>query len=252
MPSRALHEWLILIELGLGAVTFLALLFLAAPYGRHARPGFGPTVPARVGWIIMESPALLAFAWFYSAGPHRLDPVPMLFFGLWLVHYTHRVIVFPLRMRPGQRSMPIVIVMSAIAFNFLNAAVNAPQLSAYGIYPTATLGEPHFWIGLTLFLGGFFANLHADSVLRELRKPGETSYAIPRGGLYEFVASPNYLAEIIEWIGFAIATWSLAGLSFALYTAANLVPRALANLKWYRSTFPDYPSHRKAVFPWVL
>ena len=54
------------------------------------------------------------------------------------------------------------------------------------------------------------------------------------------------------WTGWAIATWSLAGLSFAVFTAANLVPRALANHRWYRETFPDYPRTRRAVIPWLL
>ena len=65
------------------------------------------------------------------------------------------------------------------------------------------------------------------------------------------MACPNYLGEIIEWAGFAIATWSLPGLAFALMTAANLVPRAGANWLWYRRTFPEYPPERKALIPRV-
>jgi len=81
------------------------------------------------------------------------------------------------------------------------------------------------------------------------RKPGE--YGIPRGGVFEFVSCPNYLGEILEWTGWAIATWSLPGLAFALWTAANLIPRAYANHAWYRKTFPDYPGKRKALIPFV-
>ena len=53
------------------------------------------------------------------------------------------------------------------------------------------------------------------------------------------------------FIGFAIATWSLPGLAFALFTAANVAPRASSNLKWYRETFPGYPADRKALIPRV-
>jgi 3-oxo-5-alpha-steroid 4-dehydrogenase 1 len=49
-----------------------------------------------------------------------------------------------------------------------------------------------------------------------------------------------------------LATWSLAGLAFALYTAANVGPRAFANHRWYRERFPDYPKHRKALFPFLF
>jgi hypothetical protein len=43
------------------------------------------------------------------------------------------------------------------------------------------------------------------------------------------VSCPNYLGEILEWIGWAIATWSLAGWVFAIWTMANLAPRAFTN-----------------------
>jgi 3-oxo-5-alpha-steroid 4-dehydrogenase 1 len=49
-----------------------------------------------------------------------------------------------------------------------------------------------------------------------------------------------------------MATWSLAGLSFALWTFANLVPRALSNHRWYKEQFPDYPKNRKAILPFLL
>ena len=55
-----------------------------------------------------------------------------------------------------------------------------------------------------------------------------------------------------EWLGFAIMTWSIAGLAFFLWTFFNLVPRALSHHKWYKEKFPDYPKSRKAVFPFIL
>jgi hypothetical protein len=66
------------------------------------------------------------------------------------------------------------------------------------------------------------------------------------------VSAPNYLGEIVEWSGWALATWSLAGLAFALYTTANLAPRALANHRWYRQQFPGYPPERRALLPHLL
>jgi hypothetical protein len=38
---------------------------------------------------------------------------------------------------------------------------------------------------------------------------------------------------------------------FFLFTAANLVPRAAQNHRWYRETFPDYPRERRALIPWM-
>ena len=85
-----------------------------------------------------------------------------------------------------------------------------------------------------------------------LRAPGEIGYKIPHGGLFELVSSPNYFGEITQWCGWALATWSLPGLGFALFTAANLVPRAWSNRAWYIARFPDYPKERKSVIPFIF
>ena len=106
--------------------------------------------------------------------------------------------------------------------------------------------------GCVLFVVGFVTNVRADSRLFRLRAPGEQGYKLPRGGLHELVSCPNYFGEILEWCGWALATWSLAGLSFAVFTLANLVPRALTHHRWYQEEFEDFPSSRKAIFPFLL
>jgi protein-S-isoprenylcysteine O-methyltransferase Ste14 len=69
--------------------------------------------------------------------------------------------------------------------------------------------------------------------------------------LFEWVSCPNYLGEIVAWAGWALATWSPAGLVFAVWTFANLAPRAWSHHRWYRSNFPEYPKERKALVPGV-
>jgi steroid 5-alpha reductase family enzyme len=96
------------------------------------------------------------------------------------------------------------------------------------------------------------AHVLADRELRRLRRQSGGTYVVPRGLLFRLVSCPNYLGEMIEWIGWAVATFSLPGLVFALWTAANLVPRALKHHAWYRTTFADYPPARKAIIPFVL
>jgi 3-oxo-5-alpha-steroid 4-dehydrogenase 1 len=66
-----------------------------------------------------------------------------------------------------------------------------------------------------------------------------------------YVSSPNYFGEIVEWCGWALAAWSVPGLAFVIFTAANLVPRAHANWSWYIANFPDYPRERKRVIPFL-
>jgi len=67
---------------------------------------------------------------------------------------------------------------------------------------------------------------------------GSSHYAIPRGGFFEYVSSPHYFGELVEWTGFFIATnCSLASLSFVVWAAANLVPRAIHTHAWYNERF---------------
>lgn len=251
LPEATLHFYLTLLEIGIGVPTAAALLWTTAPYGRYARDGWGPTVPSRVGWVLMEAPAVFLYCGVFALGRHRGELVPLVLLGFWQLHYVHRTFVFPFRMRIGGKRMPLSIPLMAIVFNTLNAYVNARWISEFGTYPTDWLWDPRFLAGAALFLVGMGINLHADTVLIHLRKPGETGYKIPEGGLYRFVTCPNYLGEIVEWTGWALMTWSLAGLSFAVYTAANLAPRAFSNHAWYREKFPDYPKERKALLPFI-
>jgi len=243
---------LVWLELGLAAITFVALRLVPAPYGRHARPGWGPTVSTRTGWLIMESPAVLFVGAVYLAGSQRGAPVPLVLLALWMLHYLQRWLLFPFRLRPSARRMPILVVGLGVTFNLLNGYINARWISELGAYPLAWLGDGRFLAGAALFLGGLAINVTSDRTLLRLRAPGETEYRVPRGGLFEWVSCPNYLGEIVEWFGWALATWSWAGLAFAIYTAANLGPRAMTHHAWYRRSFAGYPARRRALVPGLL
>lgn len=233
--------------------TFLMLFRIRAPYGRHVREGWGPTVPHRLGWVIMEivSPATLVAAWLSGSGGR--DVWALLFVSLWLAHYANRAIVYPFRSRWSGRRMPVAIMSSAVFFNAVNAGLNGWWFGHVADpYPSDWGSSPQVLIGAVFFVAGVVLNARADTTLRRLRKPGETGYAIPYGGFYRWVSCPNYLGEIIEWSGFALMTWSPAAATFAIWTAANLIPRAMAHHAWYRETFDEYPAERRALIPGLL
>ena len=247
-----LHAWLVLLVFALAALTFALLLWVNAPYGRFSRSGWGPTLPARAAWILFESPAVVIFVCVFFAGDHAFSLVPLVLLGAWQFHYLFRTFVFPFRMRETGNRIPVIVVTMAILFNVLNAYVNARWISHLGSYADDWLLSTPFLTGLAIFAAGWLINQHADRVLLGLRKPGETHYAIPRGGMYRLVSCPNYFGEILEWAGWAVMTWSLAGLAFAVFTAANLLPRALATHRWYQDEFPNYPPARRAVIPYLV
>lgn len=251
MNEAAFFHDLLLAMLALSAVTFVALSAITAPYGRHARAGFGPMLPSTRGWLVMEAPASLAFLAVYLAGAHRADAAPLVLGALWQLHYVNRAFVYPFRRRGGDKPMPLLVAALGFLFNVANAYANARFVTQLTRYPAGWLHQPRFVVGAALFFVGFAVNQHSDELLRRLRAPGERGYKIPRGGLYRFVSAPNYFGELVEWLGFALAAWSPAALVFAVWTAANLVPRAWANHRWYRRAFPDYPTERRALVPFV-
>ncbi len=237
----------------LGAAAFTLLLVVDAPYGRHARRGWGPRVPALTGWIAMEVPALVVF----PATALTLGGVPdaagRLFLAAWIVHYAYRSIVYPTVHGRRGTPLPVAIVASGALFNVVNGVLHGAWLAGPGAgRGAAWLTDPRCLAGLALFAAGFVLHARSDARLARLRRASGGGYGLPRGGAFELVSCPNYLGEIVQWTGWALMTWSLQGAVFAAWTAANLVPRALAHHRWYRERFEAYPGTRRAVLPWLL
>lgn len=236
------------------ALALLALLLVDAPYGRHQRKGWGPQINTRLGWVIMESPASLVFLYFYFTGAHPEWIACIVLALLWQLHYVHRSFIYPfqIRVKPGDRT-PLLVILMGSFYCGINGYLNGSFVSTYADHlNNEWLTDPRFIGGIALFGFGYYMNKRSDQILRSLRTGAATGYSIPRGFAFRFVSMPNYLGELITWSGFALASWSLAGVSFVVFTAANLVPRALANHRWYRETFSDYPQERKAIFPFLL
>lgn len=252
MSELFLHQCVIGFLIVSGVSAFFTLLFVTAPYGRHERSGWGPVIPSKWGWVIMESPAVLVFIPIFLAGQYRNALVPILLCILWQGHYIHRTYIYPFRIRTPSKPMPVLVMALAFVFQCLNAYVNARWISHLGPTYTYSLISPSVIGGILLFCIGVFINQWSDHILLNLRKPGETGYKIPRGGFFRWVTCPNYFGEILIWCGWAWASWSLAGWTFAFFTMANLIPRALKHHSWIRTKFMDYPSRRRAVFPFLL
>ena len=241
------------IWIAIGVVTFFYLLkYRTAPYGRHSTDTWGPTISNRLGWFLMELPALALFLYFFIDNLSYINYVVLFFVGLWSVHYVNRAIIFPLRIKTTGKKMPVVIMLSAILFNTVNTYVVASYLAQNpDQYPMSWMSSWQFILGLILFIVGFGINQYSDYLLINLRAPGETNYKIPNGFLFKYISCPNLFGEIVEWLGFAIMVWCLPGWSFFVWTFANLVPRAIAHHKWYKEKFPYYPKERKAIFPFI-
>jgi hypothetical protein len=240
--------------MALGVLTFFGLLKQTQPYGRHTTSGWGPMMSNQWGWVIQEAPSLLFLSVFFLNGSGPRPAAAWFLWGLWVLHYLNRSFIFPFRTRTKGKKIPVLIVLSAIGFNFMNGWLNGSWLGNFADFPDAAayFSSLNFIAGFILFGAGAIINLYHDEILIHLRKPGETGYKIPVGGLFKYISCPNLFGEIIEWFGFAVMCGSLPAWSFALWAFCNLVPRARDHHRWYREKFAEYPAERKAVIPFVL
>ena len=231
----------------MAVIVFVALFFFKAGYGYLSTSKWGPKISNKTAWIIMEAPAFLFLLYqtirFAVSGADTGNSKAVLYVmaGLYLLHYFQRSFIFPLMMR-GKSTMPVVIMLMGLTFNTLNAYLIGGWLyteAPAGMYGTGWFHSPQFIIGTLIFFAGMAINLHSDHVTRNWRKPGDTRHYIPRKGLYRYVTSANYFGELTEWIGYAILTWSPAGLLFAVWTFANLGPRAKSLTEKYEQEFGE-------------
>ena len=233
----------------IGLCTFIYLIFskTIAHYGRHSNSKWGITIDNRWGWFWMELPALVLMPVIVLISPVQKNEIIILILSLWILHYFYRTILFPIKLKTKGKKMPLVIVISAFIFNLFNGFFvgyeigNISQLD-FGI---------NTLIGLVIFFTGMYINRSSDNKLISLRKENK-EYQIPQGGMFDYISCPNHFGEIVEWIGFAIIVCNLGTLSFALWTAFNLIPRALNHHNWYINYFKEYPDKRKAIIPYIF
>jgi len=245
------YRLIFFIWIAIAVCIFFLLQKIVAPYGRHSSAKWGPQIDNHMGWLLMELPAFLIMFIFLIWNANKVNLVIGLLISLYCLHYFNRSFIFPFRLHTRGKKMPVLIMASGIFFNLCNTFLLGYYFANFANYNLSWLGDVRFIAGTVLFFIGLWINWKADTMLIHLRKPGETGYKIPTGWLFNMVSCPNLLGELIEWAGFALLCWNMPALAFFIWTAANLVPRAMAHHRWYRSNFTDYPVERKAILPYI-
>ncbi|XP_076972934.1 3-oxo-5-alpha-steroid 4-dehydrogenase 1 isoform X1 [Tamandua tetradactyla] len=253
LMEQRLLDALAYLQSGLGILCLPLVGHFGTSYGRYFSPSLSWRVPARSAWALQELPSLAVPLLVCARAPaERLQRWPnRVLLAMFLVHYVHRALIFPFLIRGGKPT-PFFTWSLAFVFCAFNGYLQGTYLSRYAAYDEGWVTGPRFLAGFILWLMGMLINIHSDHTLRNLRKPGETGYKIPRGGLFEYVTAANYFGEVIEWFGFAIASWSIQGMAFAVFTFSFLLGRAKQHHQWYLEKFEDYPKCRKILIPFLV
>lgn len=107
------------------------------------------------------------------------------------------------------------------------------------------------YAGVVVFAIGMIGNLYHHCLLSKLRKKGDKGYKIPEGGLFGLVICPQYLFEILIWVGVALMAQTLNASSFMLGSTFYLMGRSWATKRWYISKFENFPKGIKALVPYI-
>lgn len=239
----------------IAVIVFVALYFVTAGYGVFYNKKWGFAIPNKIGWILMESPVFIAMILLCVLSERDTNLVCLIFLILFEIHYFHRSFIFPFLIR-GKSVMPLSVILMGMVFNTLNALMQGGWIfyvSPENMYEISWLTTPQFIIGTLIFFAGMIINIHSDYIIRHLRKPGDTKHYLPKKGMFRYVTSANYFGEFVEWLGFAILTWSLSGAVFALWTFANLAPRAAKIYDNYKKEFGDELDTKKVkrIIPFI-
>lgn len=242
-----------------------AILLLANPstYGKlHSKRSnlFGPLVSGQLCWMIFESPNWIWVCYELSHLTTRLPTTNSLLLFWFCTHYIHRSLLYPLSMSPTSK-FPIGMMVFTVPYCVVNGYLQAQGLCRYrnpfhtdsdDASDLPSIKSWSFSVGAIMMMIGLSLGFVSDRTLLQLKRT-TGSYQIPYGGGFNYVSSPHYLGELVEWWGFCLACGgTLESLSFALWTTSNLVPRALAQHRWYHQKFEDYPQSRMAIVPFIM
>lgn len=252
-------------QIGLFSFMLFAMIYSflvkASYYGRHIGDRKFFMISGRASWILQECPTVFVTLYFLITTKYEILSINFLGSLLFLIHYIHRTFIYPIfgisSPNEVEKKYPAELTILAFLFCLSNAYIQNNSILIYSIYPFEYTRNLFFIFGIFLFFLGMYINIYHDYLMINQRKKAletkKVSYVIPIGFLFEYITCPNYLGEIIEWIGFYIAFQTLSGFIFAFSTFANLFPRALANHKWNIEKFKDkYPLERKAIIPYVI
>ena len=173
--------------------------------------------------------------------------------GKWILKRSSQVSCRELRgtVNTNSITVPLFVLLSGSGFCLVNGFLNARYLTL--IASEQSLNNIQFLLGSALWLLGFYGNIWHDRRLLELKRKSGGVYVIPTGGLFEYVSGANFLCEIIEWFGYAVAAnFSLPATGFFIMTALNIGPRAWHHHNYYLERFPEYPKSRKSLIPFVI
>ncbi|KAI1426336.1 3-oxo-5-alpha-steroid 4-dehydrogenase-domain-containing protein [Xylaria sp. FL1777] len=192
-----------------------------------------------------------------AASSGALTSVQQVAFLMIMAHFAKRELEVLFVHKFSTNTMPAAFIVRNSLFYWAVAGL----LGALEIYapfsPAAQAGDflssPLDVFGLVLYVFGELCNAHVHWYLSTLRKPGETARKIPSGLGFNLVTCPNYMFEIIAWVGIILVTRSPTLVVFIIIGSYYMYNWGWGKEKAYRKQFGDkYKKKRFVMLPSLL
>ncbi|EER43619.1 conserved hypothetical protein [Histoplasma capsulatum H143] len=177
-------------------VTFIQLATPFYPQGKTSLPSSRLNFPGRYAWVCMESVGALNIMYTLYTGTSKFPQGQLPIWHktvacLYVLHYLNRAVITPLFLAPSMSPIHLIIIFSAMGFNYLNSSCIAGWLLGYGtpilgstapqpqqtrLSRSSSFSAKYFpaeyipYIGLCLFLIGMYGNIKAEGTLFRLRR----------------------------------------------------------------------------------
>ncbi|KAF9599328.1 hypothetical protein IFM89_036626 [Coptis chinensis] len=168
---------------------------------------------------------LPVYRFFGYKGERVIHPVQTYAMYYWCFHYFKRIMETFFVHRFSHATSPLSNVFRNCVYYWTFGA----YVAYYVNHPLYTpVNDLQVKIGLGFGLISQVLNFYCHLLLRNLRSDGKGGYQIPRGFLFNIVTCANYTTEIYQWLGFNIATQTVAGYVFLVVAASIMTNWALA------------------------
>ncbi|KAH8730355.1 3-oxo-5-alpha-steroid 4-dehydrogenase-domain-containing protein [Phaeosphaeriaceae sp. PMI808] len=219
----------------------------------------GPQISWRTVFVVEYLGPLLIHPLLYFARPliYSTSTPPStlqtLTLAMCMIHFAKREYETLFVHRFSAATMPIRNIYKNSGYYWIISGVNLGYWTYAPTSPSARPSNPLITsLGLALFAIGEIANYSTHVTLRDLRRPGSTERGIPLGLGFNMVTCPNYMFEVLAWVGVALVNWSLSTVVFIGLAVVQMGAWAWKKERRYRKEFGDkYKRKRYAILPGI-
>lgn len=232
----------------------------------------GPQIAWRTVFLVEYfGPILFHSLFFYGfrelyPGQYTLSFTQILLYDLSLIHFTKREYETLFVHKFSNSTMPLFnIFKNSFHYWILNGVLcgfftYTPEF----LHPDNKIGRflfhvNDFSVPTSLVIGVLillceYANYLTHVNLSQIRDKDPKSYQIPYGFGFDLVTCPNYLFEILAFVGMTILSGNWSYFVFTMVAAVQMYIWAVGKHKRYLKTFGDkYKKlNRKLLIPYVL